>query len=677
MPPGGMTNSPLVLMRLTTKSWEADTTGNTSCDSARLVQWWYGISDTAVQDGDTTPWFYVGQDTVSDTDWRFLHGEGQYRFFVQVKDSWSMSELIADSSEPVVVFDTTAPAGSITINGGDRFATSQTCSLAYTATDAGAGVKALRLGNGRLANLVADPCFSNQEGPWKYSTNGQRNSELAMAELAAGPTQAESVWQTLPPDSLEPYFGDTVRLCADLLVRAPEDESAGLGVLSLRYRFANDNPQVGDSLCTLAEVEFDRGLGAHVGLSSLEDTLLLPEPAPEHGWTFEGADVQVRIENGNNPEARAWADNVHLCPSGPQPEFSWWQACDTAGIKAWDLGDEDGYKTVWLSLLDSAGVERSQLLSDSIILDATVPVADIMEPDEGAYVNGVVDITGWAFDSVTVDDDSMFESYRLYYKHADSSQWLPVDPDSVSYDPAPPDTMTPGNYANNLGQWNTGGLAEGEYFLLLTVVDSAGNSSSDETWVVVDDDGIPDGEGEGAQGGGSGMGEGSVYVGSMTGNVVHYDEDLDSLEAFSVSDSGGPAYVSALLKLDEDSLLVLDARNRAIHKLGRNGQNRRRLVSNLGLPAALTKDANGNIWLCDKGSGRVAKFRPNGTLVFAKTKGEGDTLNLNQPMALGATGQLAYIADSRNNRLAVWDSVGTYLRSIRVARPQAVVPWGQ
>jgi hypothetical protein len=46
-------------------------------------------------------------------------------------------------------------------------------------------------------------------------------------------------------------------------------------------------------------------------------------------------------------------------------------------------------------------------------------------------------------------------------------------------------------------------------------------------------------------------------------------------------------------------------------------------------------------------------------------------------MALGATGQLAYIADSRNNRIAVWDSTGSYLRSFGIAKPQAVVPWVQ
>jgi len=78
MPPGGRTNVPMVALRLVSHSLEADTTGSTPCDSARLVQWWYGISDTAVQAGDTTAWFSVSQDTTFYTDWRFLHGQGVY-----------------------------------------------------------------------------------------------------------------------------------------------------------------------------------------------------------------------------------------------------------------------------------------------------------------------------------------------------------------------------------------------------------------------------------------------------------------------------------------------------------------------------------------------------------------------------------------------------------------------
>jgi len=574
-----------------------------------------------------------------------------------------------------VVFDTTAPEGSISINAGARFATSQTCTLAYTAQDQGAGVSSLRLGNSPLSNLVFNSSYTALEGGWEFSPGGQDNPELSMAELAVDPDQAESIWQPIPADTFQPYFGDTLRLSADVIVRAPGSESTGLGTLGLVYRFTNENPEHGDSQWTVAQVEFEGGLVAHVGMSSLETALLLPEPGSGEGWTFAGADVKVKVENGSNQQARVWLDNVRLEPSGPAPDFSWWQACDTAGNKAWDLGAGDGEKTVWLSLQDSAGVERAEPLSDGIILDATLPAADISTPDEGTYVNGMVEITGLAYDSIAVDSDSLFEWYRLYYRHADSSGWQPVDPDSVSYTAALPDTANPGNYANVLGHWNTEGLADGEYYLTLTVQDSAGNSASDETWCVLDNEGGSEGMCAGPAGGGSGMGEGSIYVGSQAGYVVRYSEELDSLESLTVNDSSGPAYVSALLRLNDDSLLVLDARNRAIQKLGTNGQNRRRLVSNLTIPAALARDANGNVWLVDKGSGRVAKFRPQGTLVFARTKGEGDTLDFDQPQAIAITdsGPSVYIADMRNNRIVVWDSSGHYERSLTgVSRPSAL-----
>ncbi|MBM3323313.1 T9SS type A sorting domain-containing protein [candidate division WOR-3 bacterium] len=460
-----------------------------------------------------------------------------------------------------------------------------------------------------------------------------------------------------------------MRLCADVLVWAPEDEGTGLGKLSLRYRFLHEDPEVSDSLWTVAEVGFNRGLVAHFGMNNLDTSLLLPEPEPGEGWTFEGADVVVSIQNtGYSIQARVYVDNVQLSPSGPWPDYGWWQACDTSGVLSWDLGAGNGQKQVWASFQDSTGVERLQPESDGIILDATPPDVNISEPEPGTYVNGLVPVTGWAFDSTVIQGRDFFLRYLLEYRHADSTEWRPNDPDSICYTPVDPDTATTGIHSSHLGYWNTAGLPDGQYYVRVIAQDSAGNEAEDQTWVEVNNTNPPGGGGEGPQGGGSGMGEGSIYVGSMTGRVIHLNEDLDSIGGFTVADSSGPAYVSALLKLGDDSLLVLDARNRAIHKLGRNGQNRRRLVSNLGLPTALAKDANGNIWLCDKGSGRVAKFRPNGTLVFAKTKGEGDTLNLSGPEGIAnsqvGNRQWVYIADTRNNRVVVWDTGGRYIRNV-------------
>jgi len=87
-------SEPLALLGLRTYSYERDTTGQTPCDSAKVVQWWYGLNDTVVHAADTTPWFCVNRATTFDTSMQFLSGQGKYKLFVQVEDSWSTSDLI-------------------------------------------------------------------------------------------------------------------------------------------------------------------------------------------------------------------------------------------------------------------------------------------------------------------------------------------------------------------------------------------------------------------------------------------------------------------------------------------------------------------------------------------------------------------------------------------------------
>jgi sugar lactone lactonase YvrE len=411
-------------------------------------------------------------------------------------------------------------------------------------------------------------------------------------------------------------------------------------------------------------------------LSDVETAFLLTPPTPPVGYTCRGGIVGVQTDARPGTAGKIWVDNLKLEPSGPAPGFGWWQAFDS--LLPWNLESGKGYRQVWTAYQDSAGVENALPLVDTIILDAQAPVAAIVEPEPGTTVNDTVELVGLAYDSTVIPGHDFFEVYRLQHRHADSTEWQPNEPDSVCYAPV---TLTPnpGLHSLRLGNWNTTGLPDAQYWLRVVVRDSAGNESVDSTWVEVDNSTLPGGQGAGPGGGGSGLGQGSIFVGSATGRVLHSSESFDSLGAFTVSDSAGPAYVAGILSISADSILVLDSRNRAIHKLARNGRNRRQFVGNLGLPSGIARDENGNIWLCDKGTGRVAKFRPNGTPVFARTRGEGDTLDLSQPEAIAIAGnrqvgnsQWVYIADTRNNRIAVWDTAGTYLRSISVARPQAI-----
>jgi hypothetical protein len=215
---GSHSNSPLPLLRLESHSKEADTTGQTPCDSARLVQWWYGINDTVVHGGDTTAWFCVNEAVTLDTSWLYLSGQGRYRLFLQVKDSWSTSDLIPDTTHPFVVFDTAAPTGSVVINAGARFAPSATCTLRLAAYDSASGVYGMRFSNRTPVNLVRNGTFAITDGSWSFTGSGcGYDSSLQMAVLSVSPSAESKARQFVPVESISAHYGDSCVLEASIL----------------------------------------------------------------------------------------------------------------------------------------------------------------------------------------------------------------------------------------------------------------------------------------------------------------------------------------------------------------------------------------------------------------------------------------------------------------------------
>jgi hypothetical protein len=655
---GSHHNEPVVLLGLRTYSKERDTTGQTPCDSARLVQWWYGLNDTVVHAGDTTAWFCVNQSTTFDTSWQFLFGQGKYKLLVQAKDSWSESELIPDGAHPYVFFDTTGPTGSIVINGGARFTASSTCTLRLSAQDSLSSVAGMRLLNLPPANLVSDGGFVGNGGSWTYE-NGGYDDSLGLGWLTAAPPQA-TVTQFIPAESISAHAGDSCVLEASILAHVHGDDA--VGSVAFWYLSTNVNPEITDTLWQLVDsAGFSGNLLSLTGRYGLSKHFLLTTPAPDTNWVWQGGMVRAKAsaENGNGT---VYVDNAALIPYEVGSSYAWWADYDT--LVEWSIGSGAGPHTVRALFIDSAGNHNATPCADTVILDPRPPVVDISLPMIGQLVNGVVDVTGVAYDTVEVPGDSWFSARRLWYRSADSTNWLPVSPDSVSHQAALPDSMSSQGPAVHLGNWNTLPLPDGPYYLLLTACDSAGNTSSCTTWVMVDHGFGGGGMRCGPEGGASGMGEGSVYVGSSTGTVLHLGDDLDSLDAFSVNDSGSQANITAIVEVGEDSILVLDAHNKRVHKLHRSGQHRRRLVSGLSQPTDLKRDSSGNFWLVDRGWNRIGKFRSNGTLVFVRGGLGADSLHFHSPEGIAVKGGLVYVADGGNNRIAVWDTSGHFKTTI-------------
>jgi len=655
-PPGGKTDPPLLPMRLTSISWE-DSTGQTPADSARVLFAWYGQRDSVVHATDTTAWFAFCADTVLE----FPHGCGKYTLQTQFRDSGAVeSQFFGDSTDSIIVFDSVPPAGSIAVEGG-RFASNSTRTLHLSASDSAAGVAMMRFMNRGRVNLVRNGGFTAAEGQWSF-TNGSFDTSLSMGRLSVGPTQA-AVRQFVAPESISAYAGDSCVLEASILAHVHDGEATG--EVSFWHFSVSENPEITDTLWELADsASYSGDLLSLTGRYNLSTRFLIAAPAPESGWVWQGGMVRVRAQGVDGGTGTVWCDDVGLNAYEPQAGgYAWWGQYDT--VAQWDIGSSAGQHVVGMCVMDSAGAENPVPYADTVIFDPTPPVVDISLPMFGQLVNGSsVEVTGWAYDPIEIAGDTWFSRRTLTFRHADSTNWLPVSPDSSSLSPAYPDSMASQGPAVHLGYWNTLGLEDGSYYLMLSAIDSAENLSSCTTWVMVDQ-GFGGGDVcGGPEGGGSGLGEGSVYVGSASGTVLHLSDDLDSLDAFSVSDSGSQANVTAIVELGEDSILALDAANKRVHKLHRSGEHRRRLVSGLSEPVDLKQDANGNFWLVDKGWNRIGKFRSSGTLVFVRGGLGADSLHFRSPEGIAVKGGLVYVADAGNNRVAVWDTSGHFKTTI-------------
>jgi len=660
--------APILPLRLESHSWVSDSTGQTPADSARILFAWYGQRDSVVHATDTTAWFPFCTDTV----FQFPRGCGIYSVKAQFRDSGlGDSPFYPDSTDSIIVFDSVPPGGSIIIEDGGRFVSNASCSLRLAASDSSAGVAMMRFLNRGRVNLARNGGFTATEGLWDF-TNGAYDTSLSMAKLSVGPTQA-GVRQFVPAESISAYAGDSCVLEASILAHMHDDDATG--DVSFWFWSTNVNPEITDTLWQLVDSACYTGdLLSLTGLYRLSTRFLLQTPTPESGWVWRGGMVRVRAQGVDGGVGTVWCDNVALNAYEPQAAgYAWFTNYDTL-CPEWGIGSTAGQHVVGAVFLDSAGSENAVPYTDTVILDPVAPVVDISLPHEGFIVDGLVEITGYAYDPVEGSGGEFFESRRLFYRSADSTNWQPVDPDSVSYQEAPPDSMSSQGPAVHLGYWNTVGLEDGPYYLLLTAADSASNASSCTTWVIVSNIGGGGEMGEGPEGGGTGMGGGSVYVGSATGTVLHLSDDLTVLDTFAVADSGSEACVTAILEVSDDSLLVLDAANRRVHKLHKDGQHRRRLVSNLSEPVDLKRDENGNLWLADRGTSKIGKFRPDGTLVFTRGGLGKDSLHFDSPAGIAIKGNLVYVADTKNDRIVLLDTSGKYRAVIKgeFAQPTAV-----
>jgi len=632
-----------------------------------LAQDYYGMGDTVLA-RDTTAWFAF----TTDTCWQFLHGAGKYRLLAQAKDStWNTGEFVADSGDTFVWFDSVPPVGSISIADGARFVTACSCTVAVAVADSVSGAYRMRLGAEEPMDLSYDFASPIANEGWQVS-GGAYDGPLQMVRLDVD-SGVTSTARRMVPESpgFEAFFLDTFHLSGDFLVTVPGGEASSVGVLALRYLHVEDEDTTWEDVVELA---IPGGREAYCALSCLDTAFVLPVPDDPQGY-WRGGALFVEVTGPDSAGKTVWFDNVRLEPASPYPSYSWWTGQDS--LAEWELASGSGWRVLYGAFQDSAGTETRLALIDSVIVDAEPPEAGISSPRHNSVVSGTVVFIGRAYDSIIVTGDTFFEWRRLQYRHIDSTGWLPTDPDSVSYSPV----WGGGGATSWLGNWNTTTVANGLYKVRLVVRDSAGNQTPYEVPLYVMNRGMDGGEGEepleadGPSGGGASLGAGSVWVGSQSGLLAHYDEDLVLLDTVALGDTANEAWAVAVLELPDDSILVADARQHTIVKLSRAGTNRRAVATGFGLVAGMALDEDDRLWVLDRGASELYRCASDGSRELTLGGAAADSAErLSGPEGLATREGRVYVADTRHDRVAVWDTAGTWLGDITggFSTPQAV-----
>jgi hypothetical protein len=306
-------------------------------------------------------------------------------------DSSNCDPITLDSTgtTQTITYDSTAPTGSVTINAGAAYATSTASTLTLSATDAVAGLDAMRFSNDGTTWSAWETYATTKA--WTLSTgDGTKTVRAQFRDLNGNISATYSDTVVL----------DTVNPTGSISIAGGATYATSTAVtLNLTYADAGSGPY---------QMQFQNAGGAWSGWQALAAT---------KAWTLSTGDgtktVNYQVKDNAGRISATYSDTIVLdtvnptgsisiaagatyatstavtlnltyadTGSGPyQMQFqnesgawSGWQA--VAAMKAWTLSTGDGSKTVSYQVKDNAG-RISTTYSDTILLDTINPTASL------------------------------------------------------------------------------------------------------------------------------------------------------------------------------------------------------------------------------------------------------------------------------------------------------------
>ncbi|MBE0434100.1 hypothetical protein IBX73_11640, partial [candidate division WOR-3 bacterium] len=458
-------------------------------------------------------------------------------------------------------------------------------------------------------------------------------------------------YQSIPPESLAAFDDDTLLLCLDVV----SDGFCGNGRIELQHIVGDPDSvdPLGDFTCG-ASIPIPQGTRAHVAQYNLCSLFVYHEPTVN----WREARVGVFVRSGPENAGRLYIDNFRLDVVSPHDDYTMFQGYDT--LQTWTLPPGNGVRTVYGQFADGAGNETA-VLSDSIIVDTTRPAASITSPQNDQVLSGGVSITGHAFDRA--DPVQHFSQYALDYQGYEDETWYGIEPDSIFYEPV--DSISP---AGVLAKWQTKPVTDahgnGWYYLRLMVSDSAANQRADTVLVYIRNDRGIKGEIAGFPNEVYGLAAGDeIFVGELsTGRIHRYNTQYQFIDTFALVDSIGIGLPLALALDDTGKLWVANTVSQCVSRFTPQGNLLLQFAGGFSLPSGIALDNTGHTWISDRLHHQIKKFDGQGNLRYQFGIRGKDPGALDRPIGLAYHDHLLYVADSRNQRISIFDTLGTFIK---------------
>ncbi len=369
---------------------------------------------------DSEPW-----ETFSPTKvWTLTSGDGTKTVQYQIRDN---AGHISQTYSDTIIFDTTPPTGSITINNQEPYTTTNTVTLTLSATDTASGVHQVRFDNDDLWDSEPWETFSPTKVWTLASGDGTKTVYYQIRDNAGHVSET---------------FSDTIIF----------DTASPTGSISINDQaaYATTNTvtlslSAIDTASGVDQVRFNNG--------GQWDSEPWETFSPTKVWTLTSGDgtktVQYQIRDNAGHISQTYSDTIIFDTTLPTSSLSindeatyattntvaltlsatdatsgiaemqfsddninWMNWENYAASKAWTFTTGDGTKTVYCQVRDHAGLV-SETCSDTIVLDTTPPTILVSSINNGTEVKSSTITATWS----GVDDTSNIDHYviRLNY----------------------------------------------------------------------------------------------------------------------------------------------------------------------------------------------------------------------------------------------------------------------